>query len=124
MSPFDLFGTLQVGGGSLVPYSLSGSPVIKQLMQMVTMVPGQGGRFQCAYPNTTRCNLKAFMQLETNPVTQLQMQGANSKNKAITIIVRKIVFHHGALVNISQNEAVEASGISKAPVILFMCLVK
>ena len=37
---------LPVGGGLLVPYSLSGSPVIKQLMQMVTMVPGQGGRFQ------------------------------------------------------------------------------
>ena len=35
-----------VGGGLLVPYSSSGSPVIKQLMQMVTMVPGQGGRFQ------------------------------------------------------------------------------
>ena len=34
------------GGGLLVPYSLSGSPVIKQLMQMVTMVSGQGGRFQ------------------------------------------------------------------------------
>ena len=31
----------------LVPYSLSGS-VIKQLMQMVTMVPGHGGRFQSA----------------------------------------------------------------------------
>ena len=123
MSPFDLFGTLQVGGGSLVRYSLSGSPVIKQLMQMVTMVPGQGGRFQCAYPNTTRCNLKAFMQLETNPVTQLQMQGANSKNKTVRIIV-KIVFHHGALVNISPNEAMETSGISIAPVILFMCLVK
>ena len=30
----------------LVPYSLSGSPVIKQLMQMVTMVPGLRGRFQ------------------------------------------------------------------------------
>ena len=42
----DLSGTLLVGGGLLVPYSLSGSPVIKQLMQMVTMVPGQGGRFQ------------------------------------------------------------------------------
>ena len=64
------------------------------------------------------------MQLETNPVTQLQMQGANSKNKTIRIIVSKIVFHHGALVNISQNEAIEASGISIAPVILFMCLVK
>ena len=46
MSPFNLSGTLQVGGGSLVPYSLSGSPVIKQFMQIVTMVPGQGGRFQ------------------------------------------------------------------------------
>ena len=46
VSPFDLSRTLLVGGGLLVPYSLSGSPVIKQLMQMVTMVPGQGGWFQ------------------------------------------------------------------------------
>ena len=46
VSPFDLSPTLPAGGGLLVPYSLSGSPVIKQLMQMVTMVPGQGGRFQ------------------------------------------------------------------------------
>ena len=46
VSPSDLFQTLPVGGGLLVPYSLSGSPVIKQLMQMVTMVPGQGGQFQ------------------------------------------------------------------------------
>ena len=93
-------------------------------MQMVTMVPGQGGRFQCAYPNTTRCNLKAFMQLETNPVTQLQMQGANSKNKTIRIVVIRIVFYHAELVNISQREAIETSGASIAPIILFMCLVK
>ena len=46
VSPLDLSRTLPAGGGLLVPYSLSGSPVIKQLMQMVTMVPGQGGRFQ------------------------------------------------------------------------------
>ena len=46
VSPFDLSQTLPVGGGLLVPYSLSGSPVIKQLMQIVTMVPGQGGQFQ------------------------------------------------------------------------------
>ena len=45
VSPFDLSRTLTVGGGLLVPYSLSGSPFIKQLMQMVTMVPGQGGQF-------------------------------------------------------------------------------
>ena len=46
MSPFDLSQTLPVGGGLLVPYSLPGSPVIKQLMEMVTMVPGRGGWFQ------------------------------------------------------------------------------
>ena len=45
-TPFDLSRTLPVGGGLLVPYSLSESPVIKQLMQMVTMVPGQDGQFQ------------------------------------------------------------------------------
>ena len=43
VSPLNLSRTLPVGGGLLVPYSLSGSPVRKQLMQMVTMVPGQGG---------------------------------------------------------------------------------
>ena len=48
VSPFDLSRTLLVGGGLLVPCSLPGPPVIKQLMQMVTMVPGQGGRFQSA----------------------------------------------------------------------------
>ena len=46
VSPLDLSQTLPVRGGLLVMYSLSGSPVIKQLMHMVTMVPGQGGRFQ------------------------------------------------------------------------------
>ena len=44
--PFDLSRTLLVGGGLLVPCSLPGPPVLKKLMQMVTMVPGQGGRFQ------------------------------------------------------------------------------
>jgi len=52
------------------------------------------------------------------------MQGANSKNKTIRIIIIKIVFHYGELVNVSQREAIEASGASVAPVILFMCLVK
>ena len=46
VSPFDLSRVLPVGGSLLVLYSLSGSPVIKQLMQMVTMVPGQSGQFQ------------------------------------------------------------------------------
>ena len=48
VSPFDLSRTLLVGGGLLVPCSLPGPPVIKQLMQMVTMVSGQRGRFQSA----------------------------------------------------------------------------
>ena len=46
VSPFDLSRTLPVGGGLLVPCSLAGPPVVKQLMQMVTMVPGQGGWFK------------------------------------------------------------------------------
>ena len=46
VSPFDLSQTLPVGGGLLVPCSLPGPPVLKQLMQMVTMVPGQCGWFQ------------------------------------------------------------------------------
>ena len=35
VSPFDLSQTLSVGGGLLVPCSLPGPPVVKQLMQMV-----------------------------------------------------------------------------------------
>ena len=38
VSLFDLSRTLLVGGGLLVPCSLQGPPVIKQLMQMVTIV--------------------------------------------------------------------------------------
>ena len=48
VSLFDLSRTLLVGGGLLVPYSLPGPPAVKQLMQRVTMVPGQGGRLQSA----------------------------------------------------------------------------
>jgi len=47
VSPFDLSQTLLVGGGLLVSCSLPG-PLVKQLMQIVTMVPGQGGLFQSA----------------------------------------------------------------------------
>ena len=46
VSPFDFFQVLPVGGGLLVPCSLPGPPVVKLLMQIVTVVPGQGGRFQ------------------------------------------------------------------------------
>ena len=45
VTPFDLSRILLVGGGLLVPCSLPGPPVVKQLMQMVPMAPGQGGRF-------------------------------------------------------------------------------
>ena len=48
VSPFSLSRILPVGGGLLVPCSLAGPPVVKQLMQIVTMVPGQGGQFQSA----------------------------------------------------------------------------
>ena len=51
------------------------------------------------------------------------MQGANSKNRRIRIIMIKIVSLHGKLVNISQSEVTEASGESIAWIILSMHLV-
>ena len=45
VSPFDLSGALPAGGGLLVPSSLPGPPVVKQLMRMVTKGPGQRGWF-------------------------------------------------------------------------------
>ena len=54
VSPFDLSLILPVGGGLLVPYSLPVSPVVKQLMRMVTKGPDQGGRFQSVcFPNNS-----------------------------------------------------------------------
>ena len=41
VSPFDLSRTLLVGGGLLIPYSLPGPPVVKQLVQIVTGESGQ-----------------------------------------------------------------------------------
>ena len=49
VSPFDFSRILPVGGGLLVPCSLLGPPVIK-LRQMVTMVLGQSGQLQPAFP--------------------------------------------------------------------------
>ena len=46
VSPFDFSRTLLVGGGLLVPCSLPGPPVVKQIMQMITVVAGQVGWFQ------------------------------------------------------------------------------
>ena len=46
VSPFDLSQTLPVGGGLLVLCSVPGPSVAKQLTQVFTMVPGQGGQFQ------------------------------------------------------------------------------
>ena len=46
VSPFDLSWTLLVDGGLLVPCSLPGPPVLKQLIQIVTVVPGRDGWFQ------------------------------------------------------------------------------
>ena len=68
MSPLNLSRTPLAGGGLLVLYSLSGSPVIKHLMQMVTMVPGQGGRFQCASPNSW--TKPRFSSLKNKPMNR------------------------------------------------------
>ena len=46
LSPFDLSWILVVGGSLLVPRSLPGPPVVRELMQVVTIRPGQGRRFR------------------------------------------------------------------------------
>ena len=43
VSPFDLSQNLPVGGGLLVPCFLPEPLVVRQLIQVVTRVPGQGG---------------------------------------------------------------------------------
>ena len=58
VSPLDLSQTLPVDGGLLVPYSLSGSPVIKQLVQWLLWCLARVGGFnQCASPNTRSMRL-------------------------------------------------------------------
>ena len=52
VSPFDLSQILLVGGGLLVLCFLPRLPAIKLFMQMVTIMPGQGGRFQSVFPLT------------------------------------------------------------------------
>ena len=51
-SPRDLFQILLVGSGLLILCSLPGPLGIKQLMQMLSVVPGQGGWFQSVFPLT------------------------------------------------------------------------
>ena len=59
-SPFDLSRILQAGGGLLVPCSLPGLSVVKQLIQMVTVVPGQGGWFWSVVPLPASCRMVPF----------------------------------------------------------------
>ena len=67
--------------------------------------------------------LKSFH--ETRKKSSYTVTDAGSKQqKQNRIIVIKIVVHHGELVNVSQSEAIEASGVSMALIILFMWLVK
>ena len=49
----------------------------------------------------TVCNLKAFMWLETNPTTQIQMHGTKSKNRTIS----KVKSHLMSIVKV-QNVTV------------------
>ena len=62
-----------VGGGLLVPCPLPGPPVLKQLRQMVTMVPGQGGRFQSVcFPWHFKTLDEEWEELKEKPFSVLQ----------------------------------------------------
>ena len=52
VSPFDVSWTILVGGGLLVLCSLPGPPVARQLMQVASVLSGQGRWFQLVFPLT------------------------------------------------------------------------
>ena len=52
LSPFDLSWILLAGDILLVPHLLPGPPAVRWLMQVATILPGQGGWFQSVFPLT------------------------------------------------------------------------
>ena len=77
VSPFNLSRTLPVGGGLLVPYSLSGSPVINNSCKWLLWCLARVGGFnQCASPNKP-------MQLK--PVlSKFQQYNSSSHSKPVS----------------------------------------
>ena len=59
----NLSQTFLVGGSILVPCSLLESPVIKQLTQMFTMEPGQGGWYQSVFSSNKKSVVCCFQGL-------------------------------------------------------------
>jgi len=87
VSPFDLSQTLPVGGGLLVPCSLPGPPVVKQLMQMVTMVPVQGGLFQCASPNSNVKKNVWYSYISWNSLLEFSRAGTDMLRAVFCVLV-------------------------------------
>ena len=52
---FDLSGVLLTRGSLLVPCSLPGPPAVRQLMQVATLLPSQGGLFRSVLSLTVEC---------------------------------------------------------------------
>ena len=88
MSPFDLFQSLLVGGGLLVLYSLPISPVKKQLMQMVTKGPDQGGFSQHASPNRIKI-ARNINSLRYADDTTLMAERSEEELKSLLIKVKE-----------------------------------
>ena len=90
VSPFDLSRTLLIGGGLLVSCSLLGPPVIKQLMHIVTEVPGQVDSFsQSASPNNT-LHYYQFATLKSCKTFDNEMQ----RNARVICTVYLLVFFY------------------------------
>ena len=71
---FDFSQTILIGGGLLVPYSLPGPPVIKQLMQIATVVLDQDGRFHSSSKTFPTLLLPNALKVCENKILGLQRE--------------------------------------------------
>ena len=84
---------LNVGSPLSCPAVLTASPTLINFISLSFFLMS-GNSFPTHTEPQHIFNLKAFTQLEANPATRLQRQGANSRNRTIRIIEIRIVFHH------------------------------
>ena len=112
LSPFALSRILPVGGNLSILCSLPGPPVLRELMAVVAMVPGQGGRFWSVVPLTLSQKIPCLLA-DLNPETSHPITFPVPNDSGVPIWVpdplasalRRILLHETQNNLFSPNEA-------------------